>query len=114
MNYSVTIHMPTRTFNRINRLLRDIYDLNEMTDKELDRYGADKNTREEIYRAYFADGSSITYDLCSGEINYYDDVVWYSADKKTSCVFDYDFELYEESIYSPNNKDTYIVRIIKV
>lgn len=114
MNHSVTIHMPTKEFDRINRLLIDIYDLNEMTDKELDEYGADKNTRDEIFTAHFDDGSYLTFDLCSGEINYYDDVVWHSADEKTVCVYDPNFELSEESEYRPNDTDAYIVRIIKV
>lgn len=90
MIYEETVKLPKEMFDRINRLL-DIEDLEEMTDAELLAAGANTDQHEGIFSVRFEDGSTMNYDLCSGQTNYYDDVVWTSPDEKRDVVLDCSF-----------------------
>lgn len=66
-----------------NRLL-DIDDLSQHDDEHLaliedECYG--------LYEFEFEDGSTITVDLCHGDINYYDDCVWTNKEKTKTITF---------------------------
>lgn len=105
-----TVHIPAKEFDRVNRLL-SIESLEEMTDSELIEQGANTYQCDGIFCATFDDGSYINYDLCSGSTNYYDDVVWTSADGSRDVVLDCEFEL--DDIEVEIESELYIVRIIK-
>lgn len=68
------IYIPTKEFDRINRLLA-IESLEEMTDGELIEQGANTDCCEGIFHIEFDNGASLNFDLCSGQHNYWDDVV---------------------------------------
>ena len=108
--HTATAHISIEEFERINRLLA-IDSLEEMTDQELLDQGANTYQCEEIYSVTFDDGSHITFDLCSGSINYYDNVVWTSADGKQEVTLDCEFEL--DDIEVEIESQVYLVHLIK-
>lgn len=105
-----TICVSVIEFDRINRLLA-IESLEEMTDDELRRIGATTDGCEGIFCVEFDDGSSLNFDLCSGRHNYWDDVVWTSADGKRDVVLDCEYEL--DDIEFEVDGELYVVKIVK-
>ena len=103
--------MAVREYNRINSLLA-IISLEEMTDDELLKFGANTDYHEGIFNITFDNGSSLNFDLCSGQSNYWDDVVWTSADGKRDICFDCEFEL--GNIEFEVDNELYIVEIVKI
>lgn len=97
-------------FDRINRLL-EIESLEDMTDEELYQQGAKTNHKEKVFFIKFDNGSTMSINLCSGLHNYYDDVVWTSADGKRNVVLDSGFEL--DDIEVEIESELYIVEIKK-
>ena len=75
MKYIAIVDIDQSTSDRVNRLL-NIPSLSEMDDKQLVEAGAKTYQCEGVFYVRFPDGSSLTYDLCSGSENYFDDVVW--------------------------------------
>lgn len=104
------VRIPASEFERINRLLL-IESLEEMTDSELIEQGANTDCCEGIFHVKFDNGSSLNFDLCSGQHNYWDDVVWTSADGARDVVFDCEYEL--SDIEAEIEGELYIVRVIK-
>jgi hypothetical protein len=104
------IRIPASEFDRINRLLA-IKSLEEMTDDELIKQGANTDCCEGIFRVEFDNGASLNFDLCSGKHNYWDDVVWTSTDEKRDVVLDCEYEL--DDIEVEIESELYIVKIIK-
>lgn len=105
-----TVSMTHDEIARINRLL-EIESLENMTDDELLQQGANTNQHEDIYCAKFDDGSTITFALCSGTCNYWDDVVWTGPDGITKvepeCTYEFgDIEL-------KVGTELYIVKIVE-
>ena len=90
--YKECVYIEPGLLERVNRLL-DIKSLEEMSDKELLDAGANTDQCEGIFSVTFDDGSSLNYDLCSGQSNYYDDVVWTSASGDHDIVLECSFEL---------------------
>lgn len=106
MRYEETINISKEEFEKVNRLL-EIPSLEEMTDKELMAAGANTNVHKNIYYVKFADGCAITYDLCSGNSNYWDDIIFSSelGDSMVDCTFELDdLEIEDEG-------NTYVVHI---
>lgn len=97
-------------YDRINRLL-SIQSLEDMTDDELLKAGANTHVNEGIFFVKFADGSSLNFDLCSGTTNYWDDVVWTSADGKRDVTFECEYELGD--IEFEEDGALYIVRVVR-
>ena len=110
IKHEETVHIPASEFNRINRLLA-IGSLEDMTDIELLEHGANTNVCEGIFYVEFDNGASMNIDLCSGNHNYWDDVVWTSADGNTDIVLDCEYELDDIEVVIEN--ELYIVNIIK-
>ena len=104
------IHIPAKEFDRINRLLA-IESLEEMTDSELIEQGANTDYCEGIFYVEFDNGASLNFDLCSGQHNYWDDVVWTSADKTRDVVLDCEYELDDIEVEIEN--ELYIVKVMK-
>lgn len=109
IKHEATIHIPTSEFNRINKLLA-IKSLEEMTATELMHQGANTNVCEGIFCVKFDNGSTLSFDLCSGNHNYWDDVVWTSADGKTDIVLYCEYEL--SDIEVEIESELYIVNVV--
>ena len=110
MRYEEKVPLARSEIDRINRLL-SIPSLEEMTDQELRDARANTDTFEGVFYVEFADGSTLTYDLCSGSTNYFDDVVWTSPDKRTDVVLDCEYELADIEFEAMGN--TYVVVIVE-
>lgn len=104
------IRINTSEFDRINRLLA-IESLEELTDSELIEQGANTDYCEGIFHVEFDNGASINFDLCSGRHNYWDDVVWTSADGSRDVVLDCEYEL--DDIEVEIESELYVVKVIK-
>ena len=100
----------TSELERINRLLA-IESLEDMTDEELIQQGANTDVYEGILYVEFDNGAIITWDLCSGIHNYYDNVVWTSPDGNREVVLDCEYEL--NDIEVEIESELYIVKIVK-
>lgn len=108
MTYTETVRIERETFNRVNRLLA-IENMENMTDEEMDAAGAETDTSYGIYYVEFQNGAAMVYILCSGQSNYYDDVMWLAPDGEHIVSFDcnYDLSDIEVDLYG----DTYCVKI---
>lgn len=108
MKHVSTFQIPRRQVDRVNRLL-SIESLSEMNYIELLENGANTDQCEGIMYVMFDDGSSLNYDLCSGQENYFDDVVWTSPDGTRDVVLECTFEL--SDIEFSVDEDTYVVKL---
>lgn len=107
--HEATVHIERDEFERINRLLA-IDSLEDMTDGELLEIGANTDQSDGVYLAKFDDGSSLSFDLCSGQHNYYDDVVWTSPDGAHNIVLDCEYELGDIEVEI--NSELYAVKVV--
>ena len=98
-------------FDRINKLLA-IESLEDMTDDELRQMGATTDGHERLFYVEFDNGSSLTWDLCSGQHNYWDDVVWTSKNGKRDIVLDCEYELGD--IEFEVDEEWYFIKIVKM
>lgn len=110
IKHEAIVYIPTSEFDRINRLLA-IDSLENMTDEELIEQGANTDVYEGLFYIEFDNGSVMTWDLCSGTHNYYDNVVWTSADGINEVVLDCEYEL--DDIEVEIESELYIVKVIK-
>ena len=108
MNHTAIVKLPKQDIERINRLL-SIPSLSELTDDQLRDIGAFTDATEGIFYVQFDDGSSLNYDLCSGQENYFDDVIWTSADGSRDVLLECSFELAD--IEFDVDEETYAVII---
>jgi len=108
MTYVESVSLPTETFDRINKLLALPY-FDEMTDDEMRNAEAKDGACEGIFGVTFKDGTSFTYDLCSGSSNYYDNMVFYDKEGYES-VFDCDYEL-DRKIKFDIGENSYVINI---
>ena len=104
------VYISASEFDRINRLL-SIESLEEMTDSELLEQGANTDYNEGIFYVKFDNGASMNFDLCSGQHNYWDDVVWTSADGTSDIVLDCEYSFGDIEVEIEN--ELYIVKVIK-
>ena len=108
--FEAEVRLPQEEVERINRLLSvDCFE--EMTEDERWLSGIAKDACEGIFCVTFPDGSFLNFDLCSGSSNYFDDVVWTSADFCVDVVLECTFSL--EDIEFDVGDTHYIVRIIE-
>lgn len=110
IKHEQTVRISTGELERINRLLA-IESLENMTDEELIQQGANTGVYEGILYVEFDNGAVITWDLCSGTHNYYDNVVWTSPDESREVVLDCEYEL--DDIEVEIESEFYIVKIVK-
>ena len=108
MKHTATVKLAKSEFDRINRLL-DIPSLSDLTDDELRDMGGFTDAIEGVFLVRFDDGSTLNYDLCSGQENYYDDAVWTSADGSRDVGLECSFEL--DDIEFDVDDETYTVII---
>ena len=111
IKHEETVYITTSDFNRINKLLA-IESLEEMTYSKFVEHGANTDYCEGIFRVEFDNGASLNFDLCSGKHNYWDDVVWTSADGTTDIVLDCEYELGDIEVEIES--ELYIVRIAQI
>ena len=109
VKHEAEVHISKEKFDRVNRLL-SIDSLEDMTDEELIKNGANTNVSEGIFYVEFDDGSSMNFDLCSGQSNYFDDVVWTDAEDKQDIFLECLYELGDIEVKIFN--ELYIVKII--
>lgn len=107
--HTAYVQMLPVELERINRLLA-IESLEDLTDAQLREMGANTDVCEGIFHVEFDNGASMNFDLCSGNHNYWDDVVWTSPDGNHDIVLDCDYELGEEIEVEIDN-ELYIVKI---
>lgn len=110
VKHEVKVYMPINEFDRINRLLA-IESLEEMNDAQLREIGANTHVCEGIFHVEFDNGATLNFDLCSGNHNYWDDVVWTSANGTRDVVLDCEYELGDIEVEIES--ELYIVEIIK-
>lgn len=108
MKHVATFDIRKSEYDRVNRLL-GIESLSEMTDSQLLAAGANTDQCEGIFAVTFDDGSTLNYDLCSGQENYFDDVVWTNPDGKRDVVLECTFDL--DDIEFDVDGETYIVKL---
>ena len=111
IRHEATVHIPASEFDRINRLLA-IESLEDMTDDELLEQGANTSVCEGVYRVEFDNGSVMNFDLCSGTHNYWDDVVWTSADGNIDIVLDCEYELGDIEVEIES--ELYVIKLIRI
>lgn len=109
MKHTAIVKISKSEQDRVNRLL-NIPSLSEMTDRELFEAGANTDSCYGVFCVDFDDGSHLNYDLCSGQENYYDDVVWTSPDGRRDICLECEFELAD--IEFEADGETYEVKII--
>ena len=111
MKHVAYVQISQSEFDRINYLLA-IDSLSEMTDAELRACGANTDECEGIFYVNFDDGSALSYDLCSGQENYFDDVTWHSSDGDWDVCMDCTYEL--GSIEFEADGEEYVVVVIPI
>ena len=109
IKHEAEVYISKEEFDRVNRLL-SINSLEDMTDEELIKNSANTNVCEGIFDAKFDDGSSINFDLCSGQSNYFDDVVWTDKECNHSITFECTYEIGDIEVEI--NSEMYIVKIV--
>ena len=102
IRHEETVRISSSGFDRVNRLLA-IESLEEMTGDELLKLGANTNVCERVFHVVFDNGSYLNFDLCSGTNNYYDDVVWISADESFGIILDASTSLMISKLKSQTN-----------
>ena len=113
MTYVATAKISRKQFNRINRLLDEIDfdDDSQEMDELMRELGAAEYSWCDGWYFTFENGAKIKIDIRSGVHNYYDDVVWLSADEQEDCLFDCSYQLDEENEYCIDD-DTYFCNFI--
>ena len=107
--YATTVWMTRKVFEQINGLLK-IRSLEELTEEEK-KLNPMQNDCIGVFFAEFEDGASMTFDVCSGEENYYDNcILFVDKDDKVGVPIDCIFEL-PKSICVDYGMTTYIVNI---
>lgn len=109
MKHTETVKLAKSEIDRIRRLL-DIPSLSDLTDDELRDMGGFTDAIEGVFSVRFDDGSTLNYDLCSGHENYFDDVIWTSADGSRDVLLECSFEL--DDIEFDVDGETYEVKIL--
>jgi len=108
--YKTTVYIPSGTIERVNSLLCAL-SFKDLSEKEISKYKFRTNSCETIFNVKFEDNSTLTYELCSGDSNYYDNVVWRSADGIEETI-ECSFRLFNE-IEIEINSNKYIVNLIE-
>ena len=106
--YKEEVHINKELAHRIKRCLA-VDNIEDMTDEELEAWGYKRDSREGIFSVKFQNGSYLTWDLCSGTHNYYDDVTMFFPDKTFSeldCTYEFD------DIEVDTDVATYIVKLV--
>ena len=91
---------------RIQALL-NIPDLSECPESQLERLGGKQDDCQYLFDVTFDDGSNLTWDLCSGKTNYYDNVVFTYNDIKEDLDCSYELD----DIEIDCDTDIYIMRL---
>lgn len=108
MTYIEYVTIKQTEIDRINALLA-IENMEDMTDEELRAAHANTHHWEGVYCVTFLNGATLNYDLCSGSVNYFDDIVWTSPDGSVDALLDCEYEL--DDIEIKIDGDTYIVKL---
>lgn len=106
--YNEEIVISKKNYLFVKRCL-EINSLEEMSDKELKAWDYKKDDNRLIFIVDFDNNSIITWRLCSGSINYYDEVILEEPNGK-SYVMTGAFDLDDVLIETPT--DIYYVKLV--
>lgn len=111
------IEITKEQFDNLQKLFDiDFEDIDENGDYVqqdlIDELGAYRDDTYCSFQWEFEDGKSITYEICSGNSNYYDNAVLWKKDKENGCYyqedyFDCDYSIAKTMEFEYND-DTYI------
>ena len=107
VQHQVKYHIARRELQRI-RLLFEL-DYEEWGEKKLETLDINKGSFESILGVTFDDGAKLEIDLCCGECNYYDDVLFTHPNGKEEtldCCYDLD------DIEIDTDTDVYYVKLV--
>lgn len=110
------VEITREEFNNLQRFFDiDFWDYNyekdEYTQQELiDELGARCDDTYPLFTFKFENGDKITYDLCSGGANYYDNVCLEYNNGEDELWFDCDYSL-EETMEYTYGENTYICKL---
>lgn len=107
MKYKETLKVEKEEIKKWNFLLSK--DIDEMTEEEKNFYNPKEYDFIGGYIVEFEDESYITFDLCSGGTNYYDEVIWHNKENTTEIVFDCAYTFATEKEECIVNDNSYIV-----
>jgi len=106
--YVEEVEINKNLFHRIKRCL-DEESLEEMSDAELENWHYKKDSCELMFDVGFEDGASLTWKLCSGTHNYYDDVTFWFGDGRfvdLDCTYELD------DIEVETDRAVYVVKLV--
>lgn len=109
MVYEETVKVDRALIARVNRLL-NLDNLEDMTDEELRKAGAQDCDNIPIFDATFDNDARMTLHVVSGFSYYYDDLGLILLDGEYGPLLDSDYEV-SESITVNYDDDTYVVRL---
>lgn len=107
MNYKAVVEVDKKTLERWNFLLSK--DIDDMTNEEKKKYNVKKYDQEGGFCVDFDDGSYVTIDLESGGNNYYDEIIWHSADENKCINFDCKYKIGGEQEELEIEENLYII-----
>ena len=107
IKHFATVQLPGKEIDHLNKLLA-IDNLEEMTDFELRKAGANTNQYIGLFEVKFDNGAFMTVDVCSGNTNYYDNIVLTTPDGYEH-ILDCEYEI--DDIGIEIDDDKYIVKI---
>lgn len=102
------VALPGARIREVRNLLA-VESLEDMSDEELDAKGAKRHDRQFVYDVGFPDGSAVAYELCSGSVNYWGDVVWTSPGRTRTVNCEPEYGLGDLEIQIDGT--TYVVRL---
>jgi hypothetical protein len=108
MIHKEVVYISKEELKKANYLL-SINSLEELSDAQLQEIGAETDVCVGLFYIEFDNGATMNIDLCSGQHNYYDDVVWTSPDGSRDVVFDCEYNI--DNIEVEIDGELYIVEI---
>ncbi len=110
IKHTAVVNIQKEKFDRVNHLLA-IDSLEDLTAEELIKQGASIHYCESIFYVAFDNGSTLSFDLCSGSCNYWDEVVWISPDARKEIILDCEYKLGDIEVEI--DSELYVVKVIK-
>lgn len=104
--HEAKVPIKRKELNRIRHLL-DIKDLSIYSDDELKSLGAKRDCGDTSFVVKFDDGSQLIWDLRSGNMNYYDDVVFVYKGREYNLDCSYELDDIEIDM----DTDIYIMKL---
>lgn len=108
MIHKEVVYISKEDLKKANYLL-SIKSLEELSDAQLQEIGAETDVCIGLFYIEFDNGATMNIDLCSGQHNYYDDIVWTSPDGNSDIVLDCMYEI--DNLEVEIDNELYLVEI---